>query len=292
MKVVPQVRLDIIDKDKRGEAAMSKTFKAGICQMKVFDDKETNLASATQMVKEAAAEGCRLVVLPEMFSCPYAARYFPVYAEPIPGMTSGQLSNLAREESICLVAGSIPERGDEGKIYNTSLVFDPEGRMIAKHRKMHLFDVDIPGGITFFESETLSPGQEVTTFATEFGPMGLAICYDMRFPELARAMALQGAKVIIYPAAFNQVTGPLHWEILLRSRAIDNQVFVIAASPANHPEAAYAAYGHSMAVDPWGKVIAEAGTGEMLLVTQINLETVDRVRKEIPVLKHRRPELY
>ena len=190
---------------------MSKTFNAGICQMKVFDDKETNLASATQMVKEAAAEGCRLVVLPEMFSCPYAARHFPVYAEPIPGMTSGQLSNLAREESICLVAGSIPERGDEGKIYNTSLVFDPEGRMIAKHRKMHLFDVDIPGGITFFESETLSPGQEVTTFATEFGPMGLAICYDMRFPELARAMALQGAKVIIYPAAFNGLPA-LHWK--------------------------------------------------------------------------------
>lgn len=270
---------------------MNETFKVGICQMKVVDDKEANLVSAVQMIKEAAADGCRLVVLPEMFNCPYAAGYFPVYAEPIPGQTSTELANLARESNIYLVAGSIPERA-EGQIFNTSLAFDPTGESIAKHRKMHLFDIDIPGGITFFESETLSPGQEVTTFATTFGPMGLAICYDMRFPELARAMVLQGANVIIYPAAFNQVTGPLHWEILLRSRAIDNQVFVIAASPANHPEAVYAAYGHSMAVDPWGKVIAEAGSGEMLLVTEINLETVDRVRNEIPVLKHRRPELY
>ena len=260
--------------------------------MKVFDDKETNLATATRMAQEAAAKGCRLVVLPEMFSCPYAAKFFPVYAEPVPGKTSRRLGDLAREEGIYLVAGSIPERDERGQIFNTSLVFGPEGKMMAKHRKMHLFDVDIPGGITFFESETLSPGQEVTTFATEFGQMGLAICYDMRFPELARAMVLQGAKVIIYPAAFNQVTGPLHWEILLRSQAINNQVFVIAASPAKHPEAVYAAYGHSMVVDPWGKVLAEAGTGDTLLVTQINLETVDRVRKEIPVLKHRRPELY
>ena len=270
---------------------MNKTLKVGICQMKVFDDKEANLVSASRMIKEAAADGCRLVILPEMFNCPYAAGYFPVYAEFIPGKTSTELGDLSRESNIYLVAGSIPER-DEGQIFNTSLVFDPAGEIIAKHRKMHLFDVDIPGGITFFESETLSPGQEVTTFATTFGTMGLAICYDMRFPELARAMVLQSANVIIYPAAFNQVTGPLHWEILLRSRAIDNQVFVIAASPANHPESVYAAYGHSMAVDPWGKVIAEAGSGEMLLVTEINLELVDKVRNEIPVLKHRRPELY
>lgn len=271
---------------------MSKTLKVGVCQMNVFDDKEANLASATRMIKEAATDGCRLVVLPEMFNCPYAAGCFPAYAEPIPGKTSTVLGELSREMNIYLVAGSIPERDDEGQIFNTSLAFDPKGKIIARHRKMHLFDIDIPGGITFFESETLSPGQEVTTFATTFGPIGLAICYDMRFPELARAMVLQGANVIIYPAAFNQVTGPLHWEILLRSRAIDNQVYVIAASPANHPEAVYAAHGHSMVVDPWGKVIAEAGSGEMLLVTEINLETVDKVRKEIPVLKHRRPELY
>jgi predicted amidohydrolase len=271
---------------------MNSTFKAGICQMKVFDDKAANLVAATRMVREAASRGCRLAVLPEMFNCPYTTKYFPIYAEPIPGPASSQLSILAREEDIYLVAGSIPEKDDDGRCYNTSMVFDPAGRMIAKHRKAHLFDIDIPGGITFFESETLSPGQKITTFETAFGTMGLAICYDMRFPELARAMTLRGARVLIYPAAFNQVTGPLHWEVLLRARAVDNQVFVIAASPANHPQSVYAAYGHSMAVDPWGKVIAEAGNGEMLLVTEINLETVDKVRKEIPVLKHRRPELY
>lgn len=271
---------------------MNNDFKVGICQMKVFDDKAANLASAVRMIKEAVSEGCRMVVLPEMFNCPYAAQYFPLYAESVPGKTSGELGELAQAEDIYLVAGSIPEKDDHGHYYNTSTVFNPAGRMIAKHRKIHLFDIDIPGGITFFESETLSPGQEVTTFDTTFGPMGLAICYDLRFPELARMMALQGANVIIYPAAFNQVTGPLHWEALLRTRAIDNQVFVIAASPANHPQAVYAAYGHSMVVDPWGTVVSEAGSDETLLMAEINLELVNKVRREMPLLMHRRPELY
>ena len=211
----------------------------------VFDDKKANLSSAVTLIKKAAQEECELVILPEMFNCPYGAQYFHSYAETIPGETSSELEKLAEAEGVYLVAGSIPEK-DEGHYFNTSMVFDPSGTMIAKHRKMHLFDIDIPEGITFFESDTLSPGQEVTTFETVFGHMGLAICYDLRFPELARMMTLRGANVVIYPAAFNQVTGPLHWEILLRASAIDNQIFVIAASPANHPQAVYAAYGHSM----------------------------------------------
>jgi len=259
--------------------------------MEVVDNKELNLATAARMIREAAAEGCQLAVLPEMFNCPYARHYFPVYAEPIPGLTSMRMSELARETGIYLIAGSIPERDGE-QIFNTSMVFSPEGKMIARHRKLHLFDVDIPGGITFFESDTLSPGKDVTVFNTAHGRMGLAICYDLRFPELARTMTLQGAEVIIYPGAFNQVTGPLHWEILLRARAVDNQVFVLAASPANTPGGVYPAYGHSMIVDPWGKVIAEAGRREELITARIDLEAVDQVRKEIPVLKHRRPEIY
>jgi len=271
---------------------MSGTIKLGICQMKVFEDKAGNMASAVKMIREAAAEGCRLVVLPEMFICPYAARYFPIYAEPIPGETANRLAALAAEEGIYLVAGSIPERDDEGSIYNTSMVFNPAGRMIAKHRKVHLFDIAIPGGITFYESETLSPGQEVTTFETGFGHMGLAICYDLRFPELARLMTLRGASVLIFPAAFNTVTGPLHWEVLLRARAIDNQVFVIAASPANHPQALYQAYGHSLVIDPWGKIVAAAGTDETILMAEVNLDLVSQVRNEMPLLRHRRPEVY
>ncbi|MGI6513947.1 MAG: carbon-nitrogen hydrolase family protein [Syntrophomonadaceae bacterium] len=270
---------------------MTRFLDVGICQMEVVDNKGVNLATATRMIREAAAAGCQLAVLPEMFNCPYAGHYFPVYAEPIPGITSTRLSELAREIGIYLIAGSIPERDGE-QIFNTSMVFNPQGKMIAKHRKLHLFDVDIPGGITFFESDTLSPGKDVTTFTTSYGKMGLAICYDLRFPELARTMTMQGAEVIIYPGAFNQVTGPLHWEILLRARAVDNQVFILAASPANTPGGVYPAYGHSMVVDPWGKVIAEAGNEEALLTARIDLETVYQVRNEIPVLKHRRPEIY
>ncbi|MGE5415166.1 MAG: carbon-nitrogen hydrolase family protein [Acidobacteriota bacterium] len=268
-------------------------FKAGLCQMRVVANKDENLKKASEMVKDAAIQGCSLVVLPEMFNCPYQTAKFPEYAEQIPeGQTFLTLQELARSLRITLIGGSIPEVDEDGRVYNTSLVFDDQGDLLARHRKMHLFDVDIKDGISFRESDTLTAGNEVTTFETKLGLMGLAICYDLRFPELARLMTQHGAQTLVYPGAFNTTTGPLHWEILLRCRAVDNQVYVIAASPAYDPAGVYPAHGHSMIVDPWGSIISEAGTGEEIITAEIDLKSIKRVRDELPLLKHRRLDLY
>ncbi|MGE5371428.1 MAG: carbon-nitrogen hydrolase family protein [Solirubrobacterales bacterium] len=270
-----------------------RMLRAGICQMNVVNDKKANLQTAVALVRRAAEKGARLAVLPEMFNCPYASEQFPEYAEPLEtGPTVSFLSALAKSTSIYLAGGSIPERDAEGHIYNTATFFAPDGRLIARHRKMHLFDVDIPGGITFRESETLTAGSQVTTAQTDFGTIGLAICYDLRFPELARLMVLNGASLLIYPGAFNTTTGPKHWHLLLRARAVDNQAFVLAASPAFHEAGGYPAYGHSLVVDPWGAIIAEAENSETLLMADLDLDLIDQARAQIPVLQHRRTDCY
>lgn len=269
------------------------SFKAGICQTPVFSNKQKNLEAAGAMISEAAARGCKLVVLPEMFNCPYVSEAFPRFAEPVPGGETFEfLRNAAAREEVYLIGGSIPERTENGHVFNTSLIFSPSGQLLGMHRKMHLFDVDIKGGLQFRESDTLKPGQKITLFHTELADMGLGICYDLRFPEYSRLLALKGAQVLIFPAAFSTTTGPPHWEILLRSRAVDNQVFVLAASPARHPESLYPAYGHSMAVDPWGTVLVEAGEGPELVVAELDLNRLYQVREELPLLKHRRHDRY
>ncbi|MEW9122765.1 MAG: carbon-nitrogen hydrolase family protein [Thermotaleaceae bacterium] len=266
-------------------------FKVGICQMLVKEEKENNLKHAEEMIREAASNGSKWVVLPEMFNCPYENRYFPEFAEAYPGPTTTLLSNLAGELGIFLVGGSIPEKeGDH--IYNTSYTFDNTGALIGKHRKVHLFDIDVAGGIRFKESDILSPGGEVTVVHTAEASVGIAICYDMRFPEIMRLMAIEGAQIIILPAAFNMTTGPVHWELSARARALDNQVFFIAASPARNLEATYHAYGHSMIVNPWGTVIAEADEEETILYGEVDLSIVEKVRRELPLLEHRRVDLY
>lgn len=164
------------------------------------------------------------------------------------------LSHLAAELGLYLVGGTVPELS-EGRIYNTSYVYGPDGRQLAKHRKAHLFDIDVQGGQRFRESDTLSPGNAITTFETAFGTMGLCVCFDLRFEELARCMCLRGAKVIFVPAAFNMTTGPAHWELLFRQRAVDNQCFTVGVSPARDEQGSYVAYGNSIAVDPWGAVL-------------------------------------
>ncbi len=266
-------------------------FKIAICQMLVTEDKMQNVENAESMIREAAKNGAQVIVLPEMFNCPYENKYFPLYAEIYPGKTTEQLSLLALELSIYLVAGSIPEREDD-IIYNTSFVFDPKGQLIGRHRKMHLFDIDVEGGIRFKESDTLGYGEDITVIDTTFGKMGIAICYDMRFPEMMRLMALEGAEVIIVPAAFNMTTGPAHWDIIIKARALDNQVYFVAASPARNMEASYHAYGHSSIVGPWGDVIAQADEQETILYGEVDLERVKKVRKELPLLQHRRTALY
>lgn len=271
---------------------MKSKFKIGVCQMPVVKSKEQNISKARSMIKEAAAGGCSLVILPEMFNCPYNSSLFPEYAESYPeGSTLKMLSAAASEEKIYLVGGSIPER-EENIIYNTSFVFGPRGKLLAKHQKVHLFDVDLPDGLSFHESRTLGAGKNVTVVKTELCTLGVAVCYDIRFPELIRLMALMGAEIVILPAAFNMNTGPAHWELLLRTRAVDNQVFIAGASSARDTEASYVSYGNSLIADPWGKIIAQAGEKETILYGDIDLQVLKETREALPLLKHRRSDLY
>lgn len=266
-------------------------MKIGICQIEVGDDKDKNIEKAENMIKEAADNGSDIVVLPEMFNCPYENKYFPLFAETYPGKTTDTLANLSRKLGIYIIGGSIPEK-DDNTIYNTSYIFDREGKLIGKHRKMHLFDIDVENGIKFKESDTLGFGQDITVVDTEYCKIGVAICYDMRFPELLRLMTLYGAEVIIVPAAFNMTTGPAHWKLLARARALDNQVYFVAASPSRNMNASYHAYGHSIIVNPWGTILKEADEKECIIYGDIDLDMVQKVRRELPLLKHRRTDIY
>jgi omega-amidase len=227
-----------------------------------------------------------------MFNCPYENEKFPLYAENrYDSETLKAISAAVRESGLYLVAGSIPELDGE-KIYNTSFILNPFGEIIGSHRKLHLFDVDVPDGITFKESDTITAGDNLTVLDTDFARIGLAICYDIRFPELSRLMALEGVELLVVPGAFNMTTGPAHWKTLISSRAIDNQFFIAAASPARDEKASYVAYGHSMIVDPWGDVLVEAGSGEKIIYADIHLDRLEEVRSQLPVLKNRRADIY
>lgn len=267
-------------------------LKIAQLQLPVPSKKEKALDQARQYCIQAARMGASLVMLPEMFCCPYEVQNFPLYAEEEKGPVWQSCSEIARESSVYLCAGSFPERNSQGQIFNTSYVFDPSGKQIARHRKMHLFDIDVRGGQSFRESATLTPGDDITVFDTPFGPLGLCICYDFRFPELGRLMALQGARVILVPAAFNMTTGPLHWELTFRSQAVSNQVFALGTAPARDLSASYHSWGHSIAVDPWGKVLAQMDEKAGVQFVELDLSLVDQVREQLPLLRHRREDLY
>lgn len=271
---------------------MELHMKIAQIQTNVYKDNKKNLENLEAYLKKIAPESPDLATVGEMFSCPYATENFPVYAEKEGGETWTSLSELAAKYQIYLSAGSVPEVDDQGKVYNTAYVFDRQGRQIAKHRKMHLFDIAIQGGQYFRESDTLTAGDQVTVLDTEFGKIGLCICFDFRFPELARLMVDQGAKVILVPAAFNMTTGPRHWELMHRSRALDNQCFVVSTSPARDTKADYVAWGHSLIVSPWGDVVAEMDEREGYIITIIDLNEVDTVREQLPLLQARRKDIY
>lgn len=268
-------------------------LRIALLQLKVTKDKTENVRHAITRIREAVTRDnvkvcppnlidpqivittdfpLQVVALPECFNCPYGTKYFGEYSETIPdGFTSQELSKAARELGIFLIGGSIPEQ-DQDKLYNTCTVWGPEGNLIAKHRKMHLFDIDIPGGIRFKESEVLSAGNSFTTFQVdEHFKIGLGICYDIRFEEMARIYRDMGCNVLVYPGAFNMTTGPMHWELLQRGRAVDSQCFVATASPARDTTADYVAYGHSMVVDPWGKVVSSAADAETTVIAELGL---------------------
>jgi len=271
----------------------SNVVKLGICQMAVTSDKALNISKAKAMIEAAAAENCQVAILPEMFNCPYQTELFSQYAERYPeGDTLRMLRQAAVEAKIVVVGGSVPERDEYNKVYNTSFIFDKDGSLLGRHRKMHLFDVDIKGGTVFKESSILAAGQEMTVVRIAGLTLGIGICYDVRFPELSRLMTLAGAELLIFPAAFGWTTGPAHWELLMRSRAIDNQVFVVGAAPANTPGAQYQAYGHSMVVDPWGDILVVANSEESMMTVKIDCNMIYTVREQLPLLKHRRPDVY
>lgn len=266
-------------------------FKIGLCQMLGSTDKKESMDKAGSMVCEAARNGAQVVALPEMWNCPYSNDYFRDYAEAEDGPSVDFLANLAKENDIYLIGGSISEL-DGGQVYNTSFSFDRQGKIIGKHRKVHLFDININGGIRFMESDTLSPGQDVTVIDTEYCKIGVAICYDVRFPELSRRMALEGAKLIVLPAAFNLTTGPAHWDLTMRARALDNQVYFAAVSPARDMDGVYQAYGSSCIATPWGDFLAKADEKETIVYGEIDLDYVESVRQQLPLLKHRREDVY
>jgi len=255
-------------------------------QTHVYADKKKNLSALPALLSQAKDAGADFVCLPEMFACPYETPNFPIYAEEEGKETWKTLSDLAKEYQVYLSAGSVPELFD-GKIYNTAYVFDRSGRQIARHRKIHLFDIDVKGGQSFKESDTLTAGTQPTVFDTEFGKMGLCICFDFRFPELARRMVLDGANVIFVPAAFNMTTGPAHWEVLFRSRAVDNQVFTFGTAPARDRRASYHSWGHSIAVAPWGNILNQMGAKPGIQITSIDLDEVSAIRDQLPLLKGR-----
>lgn len=259
-------------------------------------DRAANLAAAADLVAGAADEGAELVVLPELFSLYGNAAVLRGSAEGPDGPTPTWASEVARRHGIWLVAGSFIEAAGPGRNHNTSLLVGPDGAVLARYRKLHLFDVDVPGAVTR-ESDAVVPGDEVVGASITLNdgqllPVGLTICYDLRFPEIFRLLALGGALVIVVPSAFAAATGAAHWEILVRARAIENQVFVIAADQVGPLTASFTAHGHSMIVGPWGTVLAQRSDGPGHVVTDLDLAAQQEIRSLLPSLAHRHPDAY
>ena len=267
-------------------------IKIAAIQMSTVEDKMENVRTVKTYLEKIKDENPDFVILPEMFCCPYQTENFPIYAEKEGGPVWQQLSGYAKQYGIYLIGGSMPEKDAEGNVYNTSYIFDREGKQIGKHRKVHLFDIDVKGGQTFKESDTLTAGDSDTVFDTEFGKIGVMLCFDIRFPELSRMMVNDGAKVIFVPAAFNMTTGPAHWELSFRTRALDNQIYMVGCAPARDVSAGYISWGHSIVTDPWGRVTGMLDENEGILLAELDMDYEEQVREELPLLKSRRKDMY
>ncbi len=264
-------------------------FLAAAVQMLASDDKAANFKEAEHWIRQAATNGARVIALPEVFIWRGTKKLERESAEPIPGPTSTAMAGLARELGIYLLAGSILEEiPGSAKAYNTSLLIDPNGKLIASYRKIHLFDVDLANGVSLRESDTRAHGADVVVAQTELATMALSVCYDLRFPELYRGLADQAAQLIFVPSAFTAFTGAAHWETLLRARAIENQVYIIAPDQFGKSAKSFETHGHSMIVDPWGKILAELADGPGVISAEVDLEYLAKVRAELPALTHRR----
>ncbi len=266
-------------------------IKIALIQMPTVEDVTANLETAREKVKYAAGQGADIVVLPEMFCCLYQSASFVKNKEPQGGRIWQALCRMAADNRVYLVGGSMPEQ-DGDKIYNTSFIFAPDGVQIGKHRKIHLFDIDVEGGQHFKESDTFTAGSKPTVINTKLGVIGVEICFDIRFEELTRLMALEGAEMVFVPAAFNMTTGPAHWQTHFRGRALDNQLFMFGCAPARDVNGPYVSYGHSIAVSPWGAVIEELDEDPGVLICEIDTDQIGSIRQQLPIMKNRRTDLY
>lgn len=264
-------------------------FMVAVVQMDTQNDKQANWQQMAAFVDEAAAKGAQLVAFPEVVNI---LSEDPVYAEPIPGPTTELLMRKAKEHHIWIHGGSISEVNPDGpRTYNTTVLINPDGEIVARYSKLHNFDMTLPDGSSVRESDRKEPGKEIVTVQTELGHLGFAICYDMRFPELFRLMALEGAQIIFLPANFTMPTGKDHWEPILRARAIENGCYIIAPNQTGVKEK-FTAYGNSMVVDPWGTVIARASDKPGVILAEIDLGYLKSVRQRNPSIHNRRTDLY
>jgi predicted amidohydrolase len=270
----------------------ARKIKVAAIQMSSTPNKEENKEAAEALVREAVAAGADFVALPELWSCHGLDEVYRANAEPVPGPTTEFLGSLARELRVYVLGGSILEGGPGSeRLSNTSTFFDPSGEMTAVYRKIHLFDVKVSDR-EYLESANIAPGKEVVSAKAGAATLGLSVCYDVRFPELYRLLALRGAEVLAVPAAFTLQTGKDHWELLLRARAVENQAFVVAPAQWGRKADGRWTYGRSMIVDPWGTVLATCPDRDGFALATLDLDYLDRFRAEFPALANRRPEAY
>jgi omega-amidase len=268
-----------------------KPLKIALCQIAPARDPDRTMEHALEMIGEAADRGADIVVLPELFYSPYELKAIKKIGDTSRFLR--QFSATTKQHGIYLCTGSLAVKTSTG-LTNTAFLMNPSGKTVLSYSKCHLFDVSLKK-VHVKESAVFLPGKSIHTVVTGLARVGMLICYDIRFPEMARKLALAGAELILVPAVFNTVTGPAHWHVLHRARAIENQVFVAAVSQARVPRvrsSRYAAYGHSLVVSPWGEVLAEAGTGEEIVYADLDPEILQRTRKQLPLLRHRKESLY
>jgi predicted amidohydrolase len=260
---------------------------AAVVQMTSTTDKKRNMDAAVELVDRAAGMGAEIVALPENWLYMRGPNDPMIKGVDMEGPELSALRDLARSRSIYLLAGTVPERiEDSKKVYNTSILFGPNGGVLAKYRKIHLFDINLTGGETHKESNFVKPGNKAVVAKTKFMKVGLSVCYDLRFPELYRRMALNGARLFFIPAAFTERTGRDHWDILLRARAVENLCFVLAPAQHGSNTSSRTTYGRSAIIDPWGTVIARAPDMETVSLAELDLDFQDRVRSDLPCLEH------
>ena len=271
---------------------MIRNYTVALVQMDTQNDKGENVRKACAFIDEAAERGAKLICFPEVMNLIGRNVGEGGGREPIPGYTTERLCEKAKEHGVYIQGGSVTEALEgEKRSANTSVLISPQGTILASYRKMHMFDITLADGTPFRESDRVKPGDTIVTAGTELGVFGLSVCYDVRFPELYRLMALRGAQVIFVPASFTMPTGKDHWEVLLRARAIENGCYIVAAGQIG-TKPAYAAYGNSLVADPWGTVVARARDEEGLVFAEIDLDYLERVRRQIPSLENRRTDCY